>query len=273
MSNSINSLVWSEFDSDMVELVDLSSGQAAIYSRRCPSRELSPNEDSACIIEVTESRSILAVADGVGGGVAGHRASKCVVEQLAKSCLEVEIDSRHGRKGLRGEVIDGIEIANGEILSWGVGSATTLTAVELHESSFRYFHVGDSGAMLTSNRGTIRFSTIGHAPVAQAVAIGMLDSEEALDHEDRNLITNCIGSSEMSIELGIFQPMSIRDTLTIASDGLFDNLTKQEIAEFIRKGDLLEQATKLVQAVESRMQSEVGKPDDLTVICYRPAGK
>ena len=273
MSSSLTSRIWYEFDSNSLETVELSNGQAVIYSRRCPTRDSTPNEDAACIVEVAECQSVLAVADGVGGGMSGNKASRCVIEQLARACLEGTDDSRQKRAGLRCQIIDAIETANDEILSWGVGAATTMTAVELKDGNFRYFHVGDSGALITSNRGTIRFSTVGHAPVAQAVAIGMLDSKEAIGHVDQNLITNCVGCSKMRIEFGIFQPVSIRDTLIIASDGLFDNLTKQEIADFIRKGSLIEQVNRLVQAAESRMEDEAGKPDDLTVICFRKVGK
>lgn len=262
--------VWCEYDSQEVEIVDFLGGKLAAFSSRCPTRETSPNEDSACVIEVAENRGVFAVADGVGGAARGNDASKRIIENLAEACFELELDEGHQLRGLRGEVIDAIEIANREILSWADGAGTTLTAIELDRNEFRYFHVGDSGAILTSNRGRIKFATVGHAPVAQAVAIGILDSEEALSHEDQNLITNCLGSRELKIEVGIFQPISSRDTLLIASDGLFDNLTSQEIAEIIRKGDLEEQTRQLTETALARMQSAEGKPDDLTVICWRP---
>ncbi len=268
-----HSYLWSEFDSDAVELVDFVDGQAAIYSRRCPTRQSSPNEDSVCLIEVSEGRGLIAVADGVGGGTVGNEASRCVVECLAEACFELKLNQTHISRGIRSEVIDAIEYANLEILSWGINSATTLTAIELWDDQFRYIHIGDSGALLTSNRGTIKFSTVGHAPVAQAVANGMLDSEEAFDHEDQNVITNCIGTRDMKIEVGIFQPTSERDTLVLASDGLFDNLTHQEIAELIRIGDLQEQTGLLVQTAKERMMTEAGKPDDLSVICFRNHGR
>ena len=261
--------IWSEFDSETVELINLSKGHVAVYLQSCFTRGTSPNEDAACVIELDEDRVLLAVADGVGGGAAGKDAARLAVESLAEACFELELKAVHVHRGVRCEILDAIECANYEILKWGIGAATTLTAIELAGDQFRYFHVGDSGGLLTSNRGTIKFATVGHAPVAQAVAIGMLDSEEALAHSDQNVITNCIGIAEMKTEIGIFRKISRRDTLLLASDGLFDNLTSQEIAEIICKGDLVNQSEQLVVAARERMRSENGKPDDLTVICYR----
>lgn len=271
-SSHLHSYVWCEFDSDEVEIIDFPGGELAFFSRRCPTRQKTTNEDSACIVEVSEECRLLAVADGVGGGAAGHEASRCAVENLAKACFGVP-SATHESQGLRGQVLDAIESANREILSWGVGSGTTLTAIELANDQFRYYHLGDSGALVTSNRGSLKFSTVGHAPVAQAVAIGMLDSEEALVHEDRNLISNCVGSREMKIELGIFRTISSRDTLLLATDGLYDNLSKLEIADLIRKGDLFEQTKRLVTTAKYRMATGHGKPDDITLICYRSKPK
>ena len=100
----------------------------------------------------------------------------------------------------------------------------------------------------------------------------MLEEEEGLLHEDRHLITNCIGSASMRIEIGPPIEMASRDTLVIGSDGLFDNLIQGEIVEQIRKGDLLSQMSELVNIASTRMVSpdaEPSKPDDLTVLCFR----
>jgi serine/threonine protein phosphatase PrpC len=98
--------------------------------------------------------------------------------------------------------------------------------------------------------------------------------EEAIRHEDRHVISNVIGSEQMRIEIGPPIEMASRDTLVIASDGLVDNLLPSEIVEFVRSGPLDEAVGDLVEEARRRMTAASGdapsKPDDLTVIAYRP---
>ena len=68
-----------------------------------------------------------------------------------------------------------------------------------------------------------------------------------------------------------------RDTVLLASDGLFDNLHTHEIVGVIRKGKLTRAAETLRSRTESRMAGEQpphrpSKPDDLTFLLYRPTG-
>lgn len=279
MSTELHSFSWCEYESEVVEMLDFLEGEVAFFTSRCPSRQSSPSDDAACLIEVSAGRGLLAVADGVGGQASGNEAARCVVEGLVESCFDLELDTNVESRGLRAEVLDAIEFANKEILGWGIGSATTLTAIEVAGDTFRHFHVGDSGALVTSNRGNIKFATIGHAPIAQAVEIGLIDQEEAFHHEDQNLITNCLGSAELKVEVGSFQTFAIRDTLLLASDGLFDNVSREQIARTVSKGDLQGQVSKLAELAMKRMSGHwkgfqellPGKEDDLTIICYRPA--
>ena len=84
-----------------------------------------------------------------------------------------------------------------------------------------------------------------------------------------------IGSNQMRIEIGPPIEMAPRDTLLIASDGLFDNLLPNEIVETVRRGPLDEAIGDLVEVARQRMANQVegmpSKPDDLTVIAYRPS--
>jgi len=105
------------------------------------------------------------------------------------------------------------------------------------------------------------------------VESGLLSESDAIHHDERNLINNCVGDKEMRIEIGPAIPMKPRDTLLLASDGLFDNMLNDEIVETIRKGRLISQTEKLVEMANRRMTRPAdkapSKPDDLTVICFR----
>ena len=74
---------------------------------------------------------------------------------------------------------------------------------------------------------------------------GMIDEDEAMQHEERHLVTNCVGSENMRIEIGSSIEMSVRDTLVLASDGLSDNMAVSDIIETLRCGNLTDCAQQL----------------------------
>ena len=78
----------------------------------------------------------------------------------------------------------------------------------------------------------------------------------------------------MRIEIGSRTALAIRDTVLLASDGLFDNLHFEEIIAYIRKGPLPEAAQRIVDHARKRMEDPgdgmPSKPDDLTFVIFRP---
>ena len=248
-----------------VQLADFCGGVIAGCSYKSPDKETA-NEDAAAWIELSKNHGVLVVADGVGGQSAGDRAARTAIESVVEHCQDATDET-----SLRAEILDAIEAANREVLSWGIGAGSTIVVAEYLLGTVRVVHVGDSTALLTSNHGTIKFLSVAHGPVAMAVEIGMLDESEAIEHEDRNIITNCIGSTEMKIEVGPEVLMAARDTLLLASDGLFDNLTSTQVTNSIRAGHMESQLNTMIEKTRGLMtgDSETGKPDDLTVLCFR----
>lgn len=256
-----------ECDMDEPRLLPFVRGTVAVYTRRCPGRE-TPNEDCAAGIIADPTSGILVVADGVGGAPAGQQASAVAVQTLQDAIDRFE-DDRHD---LRPAVLDGIERANRTILELGVGAATTLAVVEVHEHGIRPYHVGDSMILLVGQRGRIKWQTIPHSPVGHAIESGLIDEDEAMNHDDRHVVSNIVGSEEMRIEIGPTLRMSPRDTLLIASDGLSDNLSLDEIVNLARTGPMESRMERLAKQAHARMDPSTngsefhGKPDDLTFI-------
>lgn len=257
---------WFEEIENAARQVDFCGGSVVGCSYRCPGKE-SNNEDAAALIQLSPTHGVLAVADGIGGQNAGDRAAKSTIQSIIEHCQNAPAGSR-----LRMHLLDAIESANREILKWGIGAGATLVVAEYRDGSLRIIHVGDASAVVCSNRGRLKFLAVGHAPVAMAVEIGVLNEEEALLHEDRNIISNCVGSTKMKIEIGPRLAMAARDTLVMASDGLFDNLTSEEIVQIIRAGHFESQVDLLIEESRSRMinaDEYTGKPDDLTILSFR----
>ncbi len=270
---------WFQCDSANASQHLFCSGSAVGCSHKSPDKE-SGNEDAAALIELSSTHGILAVADGIGGQNAGDRAARAVIDSLLEHCRDYERMRASESDGcpetsIRARLLDAIEAANREVLGWGIGAGTTLVVAEYLCGKLRIIHVGDTGALVCSNRGRLKFFTVAHAPVALAVELGLMNESEGLAHEDRNLISNCVGFSEMRIEVGPEMNMAQRDSLLIATDGLFDNLTSDEIVSTVRAGRLKQQSEKLVAIAHRRMlnpASVPSKPDDLTMICFRRSG-
>jgi serine/threonine protein phosphatase PrpC len=250
-------------------------GNAAVFTTRSPQKD-TPNEDVAALWPVGPTSGVLAVADGLGGHAGGERASRLAIETIQNSLQEAahSLAANGEAVDLRAAILNGIEAANQAVRELGTGAATTLALVEIQDRIIRPYHVGDSAILVTGQRGKVKLQTIPHSPVGYAVEAGLMEEEEAIHHEERHVISNVIGSDQMRIEIGPPTEMAPRDTLLLASDGLFDNLLPDEIIETIRSGPLDRALCTLVDKAHQRMDNQNGtapsKPDDLTVIAYRP---
>jgi PPM family protein phosphatase len=259
------------FDAQMTtpDIWRIASGLACIFSSRCPGKE-TPNEDAAALIPVDDQAAVLAVADGLGGGAAGEDASRRAIETLQSA-----IDEANGTETLlRTAIISGFERANQAVQSLGIGAATTLAVAEVADGVVRSYHVGDSDVLVVGGLGKIKRQTVSHSPVGYGVEAGLLDENEAMHHEERHIVSNVIGSSEMHISIGPPIPLAPRDSVLLATDGLCDNLDWTAIVGAIRKGELSQAVTKLATAATERMnhaaEGRPSKPDDLTLVAFRP---
>ena len=130
--------------------------------------------------------------------------------------------------------------------------------------------------LVVGQRGKIKLQTVSHSPVGYALESGLLEEEEALHHDQRHLISNMVGSAEMRIEVGSPIRLAPRDTVLLATDGLLDNLSLQEIVDGIRTGPLVGVVRHLVQNCGQRMREPEGdqpsKPDDVTFLLFRLTG-
>lgn len=257
-------------DSDMtgVEQVRVCSGLAVVSSRRCPGKD-QPNEDAAAVIPIDGESGVLVVADGLGGLGSGDMAARLAVESL-RDAVEGHLG---GELPLRAAIVNGIEAANRRIMETGLGAATTLATLEVNGRLVRPYHVGDSMIVVAGGRGKIKWQTVSHSPVGFAVEAGMLDENEAMDHEHRHIVSNVVGSADMRIEIGPEYRLAPRDTVVLASDGLADNLTTDEIVARVRKGPLDEAVQTLAADSRQRMiyqeDGQPSKPDDATIIAFR----
>lgn len=257
-----------ESDMSVADSIDLSVGKVVVFCSRCPGK-IEPNDDCAAVVQTDQGAVVLIVADGVGGSPSGHKASAIAVESVAKS-----VNKSESLADLRPAILDGIERANREILDLGIGAATTLAVVEIQDGIARAYQVGDSTTLVVGQRGAVKFKSTSHSPVGYAVEAGFLDESDAMHHDQRHLVSNLVGSRSMHIEIGPSQPLAVRDTVIVASDGLSDNLHLDEIIDRGRRGKLNDRIDALATLATDRMNQtesgQPGKPDDLTILIYIP---
>lgn len=244
-------------------------GSVAVVTRPSPRRKTA-NQDAALVLRLPKGEFVFAVADGLGGGPDGDIAARVALETLGR---QIQRGNEQGAS-LRSSIIDGIDAANAAVQKLETEAATTLVVVEVAEGEMRSYHVGDSVALLAARQGHVKFETVCHSPVGYGVEAGMIDPDDAIHHENRHLVSNVVGSSEMHIDMGPRMPLAHRDTVILVSDGVLDNLHREELLELAGRGRLAQAAFATAQAVSERMELEAGKlpskPDDMTLILFRP---
>ena len=213
------------------------------------------NEDAAYA-----GRWLFAVADGMGGHVAGEVASATVIAALRHCDAEaspadlLEVLSRavsHASGELRHRIEQDPALA---------GMGTTLTAMLWSGNTFALAHIGDSRAYLLRS-GRLRQLTEDHA-LSNLVA------------DSRNspllapLMTRYLdGRPDRSPDLGLHEAMP-GDRYLLCSDGLSAVVPDQAIREEMETGDdlarIIEQLTELA--------NRAGGPDNITAIVIDALG-
>jgi serine/threonine protein phosphatase PrpC len=216
-----------------------------------PGRVRPANEDAA----VAED-GLFAVADGMGGHAAGEIASRVAVEALRTSAGD----------GL----VEAVRVANRAVLDRAAedpalrGMGTTMCALALVEGEppqVLVVNVGDSRAYLYRD-GELQQLTDDHNLVAELEREGRITREEALVHPQRNIITRVLGN-DPDVEVDEFPVDVFRgDRFLICSDGLFNEVRDDAIADVLRtKKGPQEAADELV-----RRANAGGGRDNISVV-------
>jgi PPM family protein phosphatase len=210
--------------------------------------------------------NLVAVADGMGGHLAGEVASATALEPVRALEGSRFDDGQTAVTALHDAVVQANEtvsqMAEDDPAFRGMG--TTLTAAIIEGRRVHLAHVGDSRAYLL--RGD-RFAqlTDDHTLVQHLVDEGQITPEEAATHPQRSIITRAIGVSR-DIEVDtISLELDPGDQLLLCSDGLTGVISDDEIASELAKGD--DADATLQRLVEAANRG--GGPDNITAVLLR----
>lgn len=240
--------------------------QVRAYAGSDVGRVRKGNEDNALV-----GRSVFAVADGMGGHVAGEVASETALEPLK----ELDGITFKGEKRAREALVEAVVTANTIVAEKAQadpafrGMGTTLTAALVLDGKLHVAHVGDSRAYLLRSGDRVVQLTTDHTLVEQLVQEGRLSRDEAATHPQRSVITRAIGI-DATVEVDVLPALALQpdDQVLLCSDGLTGPVSDEDISAVLTgtdDGDAACQA--LIDAANA-----AGGPDNITVVLLRLGG-
>lgn len=218
------------------------------------------NEDSAMT-----SRSLIAVADGMGGHAAGEVASRIAISALARESeiftkADIDIESADDLYSSSISVIDATiseyAIEKPEL----AGMGTTLSALFLRGGAAAALHIGDSRIYRLRGNVLEQLST-DHTVIAELLEQGAITEADIATHPQRSVLTQVLmGDGRHQPTLSIYE-VKPDDRFLLCSDGLTGVVSDKEI-KAILKGKARG------AAVDSLIELAYinGAPDNVTVI-------
>jgi PPM family protein phosphatase len=204
---------------------------------------------------------LFAVADGMGGALAGELASRISVQTLAELGAEGSDEER---------LAETIRLANRRVAERATsdprasGMGSTVTAALVGPGVVTFAHVGDSRAYLWRGGVLTRLSD-DHSLVAEWVRAGALAPEEAAQHPQRSVITRALGA-DWQIEIDVWAtPARSGDVILLCTDGLSGFVDDAALARTLAQhGDLDAAVHALVDAANA-----AGGEDNITAVALR----
>lgn len=225
-------------------------------------RERSLNEDSARIVPLGPSGTLLVVCDGMGGHEGGEVASAAAVEAICTGLagdtptlesLSAALVGAHAAVRQAAEDRGMPAMGTTAVVAWVVDDAAWVAWI----GDSRFYHL----------RGRDRLRSQDHTRVARMVEMGILTAEQARGHPEAHILTQAIGGGPGIREPfkpgGWEQPLTLLhgDVLLLCSDGLYDLVEEEEIADLISGLDIKEAAVRLIATANDR-----GGHDNITII-------
>jgi protein phosphatase len=107
---------------------------------------------------------------------------------------------------------------------------TTMLGLELAGSEALVVHVGDSRAYHVRGE-TCTQLTNDHSRVGEMLRMRMISAEQAANHPARSQLTRSLGGDPLVQVDVVKQGIQAHDTLVLCSDGLWDVVSRPEIAD------------------------------------------
>lgn len=191
------------------------------------------NEDSYYI---DPSEKLFVLADGMGGHLAGEKASAMATEIIAKN-LE-KLSENPNIQDIMDMTNESIKKANSEIFTKSAtnedyrGMGTTVVMGYVLDDTFVYSSVGDSRIYIIDS--DINQITKDDSFVNYLMEIGEITEDEAKVHPKKNVLTKALGTNE-DVEVIINNlKLKDKDIVLLCSDGLTNMVSNEKICEIVK---------------------------------------
>lgn len=229
--------------------------------------ERQDNEDAYGTHAESDTRVLVAVADGVSGEEGGEIASRTAIDVTLRAYRESQAAWEIPKRLHRAVQQANIEIYDrAQVVTELRRMATTLTAIVVDGGMAHAAHVGDS-RLYVIRGDTILQKTKDHTVAGDRQRIGMLSAQRAKDHPGRSVLTRSLGRELIAAVDRIAFPIVSGDSLLVCSDGLYNVLADEELRDLASGKEPGEACGALIEAANSR-----GTPDNLTVAVVRVTG-
>lgn len=213
--------------------------------------------------------SVFAVADGMGGHLAGEVASATALEPIQALDGRIFPDASHAVDAVVQAVVEAntrvSDKASSDTNYQGMG--TTLTAAVFEGRRLHIAHVGDSRAYLLRD-GTFSQITTDHTLVQHLIDEGQITSEEASTHPQRSIITRAIGvANEVEVD-SLSLELEPGDVVLLCSDGLSGFVPDAEICKVLLSNRPLDDQVEQLL----RRANDAGGADNITAVLLRYGG-
>jgi PPM family protein phosphatase len=207
------------------------------------------------------------VADGMGGHHDGEKASAMAARVVAAQVTQhiylpmLTGDPNGDRPPITEALIKAVQKSNSEVIANVPDGGTTLTAATIIGDLAYVVHVGDSRCYLITKDGLEQI-TRDHSLVQRLKELDQLTDAETTDHPQKNVLYRALGQSEQLEVDAITRRLPPGSRLLLCSDGLWNQMTDNEIRDIaISHNNPQEACDKLVALANTR-----GGTDNITTI-------
>lgn len=217
------------------------------------------NEDAAWY---DEELAVFAVADGMGGHLAGEVASAMAIDAVRRIA---QCGVRPGVAAMREMAAKAHEeiYAHAQKNRHCAGMGTTLSVLWRFGKYAYIAHVGDS-RIYRLREGNLEQITQDHSLVEELVRARIITKEQAKTHPRRNVITRALGTQGENQPDLLAADIQKDDVWLLCSDGLSGMVEDEDIRRVLMEYSLEEAADKLID-----LALKAGGKDNVTLVLYR----
>ena len=227
-------------------------------------RRRSNNEDAM------KKDKVFIVADGVGGNNSGEIASRLAVNEIANYVETHPLSEVRSAEQVQDYFEDCLKNANFKVLELSQrieankGMATTVVCAYVQSDTIYIINVGDSRAYVFRD-GVLLQITEDHTYVNTLLKAGLISEDEAMNHENKNMITRAVGA-DYTVDADFFSlPIRKDDIILICTDGLYGEVGEEQlIAALKEEKSMTDICNELVE-----MANENGGSDNITMVVLK----